>query len=149
MESKMIRSVLKVLGVVAVVAAVNGVQQSAPSTNRDSMRLDANACLSFGVREARADDAELGHTILKCFHPTGDFVKATFGSAYKDSNGRTTVDGTINFKGGITGKSYYMEVVIHLKKQDGDSYMRVTPGTDTAPLPPSATCKLREWTRVG
>jgi hypothetical protein len=99
------------------------------------------------VAEARADDSDLGLSILKCFHPTADFVRARFGAPY-DDEGRRALDGHIDFRGGFTAKPYYMEFVMHMKKVDGDSMIRVTPRTDTAPFPPNEACGLRNWTRV-
>jgi hypothetical protein len=100
------------------------------------------------VQEARADDADLGLAILKCFHPTADFVRANLGQPYQDSAGRITHDGRIDFRGGFSGKEYVMEFVMHVKSSEGDTLIRVTPGTDTAPFPPNPSCRLRDWTRI-
>jgi hypothetical protein len=100
------------------------------------------------VREARADDADVGLATLKCFHPTADFIRMNLGPRHEDSSGRTAADGRVDFRGGFSGKAYYMEFVMHFREHNGDSEIRVTPVTDTAPFPPSPTCALRDWTRV-
>ena len=103
----------------------------------------------LAVQEARADSADLGFSILKCFHPTADFVRAEIGSPHADEFGRTASDGRINFRGGLTGSSYFMTFVIHYRVVDGDPQLRVTPNTDTAPFPPNPSCRLRDWVRAG
>lgn len=97
---------------------------------------------------ARADNADMGLGILKCFHPTADFVRMSLGQQYKDAVGRTAADGRIDFRGGFTAKAYSMEFVVHFRSSNGDDEIRVTPSSDNAPFPPNPSCRLREWTRV-
>lgn len=99
------------------------------------------------VAEASADNADLGLAITKCFHPTADFVRGSLGEKHTD-DGRTAQNGRVDFRGGITGKAYFMEFVMHHRTKDGDREIRVTPGTDTAPWPPNPNCSLRNWTRI-
>jgi hypothetical protein len=99
------------------------------------------------VPVAHADDAELGHSILACFHPTGDFVRATLGAPFQDAPGRTARNGTIDFHGGFTGNAYQMGFVLQQSVIGGDRMWRVTPTSDNAPTQPAANCSLRNWTK--
>jgi hypothetical protein len=97
------------------------------------------------VPVACADEADLGFSILKCFHPTANFVRASFGEPYQDVPGRMARQGRIDFKGGFTGGSYSMQFVMQTTTIGGDKMMRVVPGADTAPFPPNPSCSYREW----
>jgi len=98
---------------------------------------------------AQADNADLGFAILKCFHPTADFVRATFGTPFQDAPGRMAQAGHIDFRGGFTSKSYTMDFTLQTTTIGGDRMMRVIPGADTAPFVPDPGCRFRDWTRTG
>lgn len=97
---------------------------------------------------SHAAAADFGFDVLKCFHPTGTYTGSTLGDEYKDPDGRTARNGHIDFKGGITGTPYSMDYVLHSKTDNGDKFLRVTPGADTAPTKPAAGCYMRSWWRT-
>ena len=99
------------------------------------------------VPAARADEADVGYAILKCFHPTADFVKAAFGAPFQDAPGRIARNGTIDFRGGFSKAPYQMGFVLQRSVIGGDNMWRVTPTSDNAPFVPDPNCSLRNWTK--
>jgi hypothetical protein len=132
------------VGVVAMVTSFGTVHVESASLASASL-----GDVSLGMVEpARADAAGWGYEILKCFHPTADFVRVSSGDLYTDANGRRAADGRIDFRGGYSGNSYFMTFVVHVKTEDKDTMIRVTPISDNAPFAPNPSCMYREWQRV-
>ena len=101
----------------------------------------AVATLSSSVR---ADDADWGHAITKCFHPTGSYLRAQFGPLYQDGPERTAQTGRVDFTG-LLGAEHSLNFVRQFTTIGGDRKWRIVPGTDTAPMPPSPVCYMRDW----
>lgn len=94
------------------------------------------------------DNDDMGASIVKCFHPTAAYesIEMDNKNLHFSSSGDTIIfDGKVRFRGGFTGNPYYMKFSMEMRKAGNDMEVRIIPGVDTAPFPPSPNCSYRHW----
>jgi hypothetical protein len=109
----------------------------------------AGICLGISSW-ARADVQEnVGVNILRCFHPTGSFIRLSFGQPHVDAGGRSVRKMFIVFRSGgsLSNSSYTMALDFDTKISSSgrETLVRMTPIWDNAPVEVSSTCSLTNW----
>lgn len=96
---------------------------------------------------AHADEDDWAMSFLKCFHPIGKYDRVKLDPPRRIGP-HMGVDGRIFFRG-LTGSTYFMRFLWEYRNVEGHMEYRVTPGEDTAPFAPSASCRMRNWVDGG
>lgn len=88
------------------------------------------------------EDKDLvGSAITSCFHPTASYSSIDV----PDSIPYEGTTGTVRFRGGFTGNLYSMNFTIYTRHNNGQTQLRIEPGSDSAPFPPNPACRMRDW----
>jgi mevalonate pyrophosphate decarboxylase len=106
-------------------------------------------CLAAGTTAstAHAGNETFGSSLLKCFHPTADFVQISYAQRHGSASGKRSWKGWLTYST-KNHEDSAMSFVLDMKTEDGVSFVRVTPLTDSSTSAPETSCYLRDWQPV-